>query len=92
MTLTGSNDGILEKEKIIDCRTSGEKKSYYGIFIDERFRLNKRGFMKIDKKISNDKIFKKEIKISTETLEFLGKAREKIPTEQDYIKSLVENF
>ena len=59
-------------------------------WISDKIVLDKRGFMRIDKRISFDKIFQRKIEIPEETLEFVKKAREKILSENVYIKNLVE--
>ena len=48
--------------------------------------------MKVDKRIIHDVSLQRKIELSKKETEFLEKAREKISTEQNYVKQLVENF
>ncbi len=61
-------------------------------WISDKIVLDKMGFMRVDKRISFDKIFQRKIEIPEKTLEFIKKAREKILNENVYIKNLVESF
>lgn len=62
------------------------------IWLSDKIIVAKDGFMRVDKRISNDKIFKREIEFSEDTLRVLEQSRKKTPSEQDYVKQLVENF
>jgi len=54
-----------------------------------KITLDEKGFMRIDKRISFDPIFQREIQVTPEMQEFLEKARAK---DDPQIKFLVENL
>lgn len=62
------------------------------IWFSDRIIVDEKGFMRADYRIRFDKSLVKPLNFSDDALKVLEQARVKIPSENDYIKNLVDGF